>query len=226
MQIKNIVQKLASWAPLAYQESYDNAGLITGNATWDCTGILCSLDATEPVIQEAIDKGCNLVVAHHPILFKGLKTITGSNYVERTIIKAIKNDIAIYAIHTNLDNVLQGVNKMIADKLGLEDCTILQPKDGLLCKLFTYVPVTSADVVRNALFAAGGGKIGLYEECSFNTNGTGTFKPIAGANPVIGTVGNRETLEEAKIEVVFPAYLQSTILSTLFAAHPIRNSSL
>lgn len=220
MLIKNIVQKLAAWAPPVYQESYDNAGLITGSASWDCTGILCSLDATEAVIQDAIDTGCNMVVAHHPIVFKGLKTLTGSNYVERTIIKAIKNDIAIYAIHTNLDNVLHGVNKAIAEKLSLEQCVILQTKEGLLCKLFTYAPVNDAKAVRNALFAAGAGTIGLYEECSFNINGTGTFKPIAGANPAIGSVGNREVLEEVKIEVIFPAYLQQAVLSALFAAHP------
>ena len=220
MQIKNIIQKLAAWAPPVYQESYDNAGLITGSPAWDCTGVLCSLDATEAVVDEAIEKGCNLVVAHHPIVFKGLKTITGSNYVERIIIKAIKNDIAIYAIHTNLDNMLYGVNKMIAEKLGLQNCTILQPKEGLLCKLYTYAPVANANAVRDALFVAGAGKIGLYEECSFSTTGTGTFKPAQGANPFIGTVGSRETLDETKIEVIFPAYLQPAILAALFAAHP------
>src|SRR4051812_31374376 len=119
MTISAIIECLEKIAPSSLQENYDNAGLITGNKQWQCTGIIISLDATEEVIKEAIEKKCNLVVAHHPIVFRGLKKINGKNYVEKTIITAIKNDIAIYAIHTNLDNVIEGVNGKIADKLGL-----------------------------------------------------------------------------------------------------------
>ena len=126
--IRDIVSYLETIAPPAYQESYDNAQLITGDPRQEVTGILCTLDATEAVVQEAMDLGCNLIVAHHPIVFKGLKSFTGKNYVERTVVKAIKNDIAIYAIHTNLDHVSTGVNKKICDLIGLEKTKILQPK--------------------------------------------------------------------------------------------------
>ena len=145
MLIKEVIQVLAAKAPLSLQESYDNAGMIIGDPNWNCTGILCSLDATEEVIREAMEKGCNLVVAHHPIVFSGLKKINGKNYVEKTVIAAIKNDIAIYAIHTNLDNILDGVNQRFADRLGLINRRILAPKAGQLKKLYTYVPIAQAD---------------------------------------------------------------------------------
>ena len=191
MQIRDIITTLEQFAPPALQEAYDNAGLITGNNTWNCTGIIVSLDATEDVVQEAISKNCNLVVAHHPIVFKGLKTITGKNYVERTIITAIKHDIAIYAIHTNLDNVIEGVNGKIADVLGLINRQILVPKNDLLQKLAVFVPVAAKEKLMNALFAAGAGDIGNYSECSFSTEGTGSFKAGAGSQPVIGNRGER-----------------------------------
>ena len=220
MKIGEITSFLESTAPLSLQESYDNAGLLTGNNNWDCTGIITTLDATEAVVQEAIDKGCNLVVAHHPIIFGGLRKITGKNYVEQTIITAIKNDIAIYAIHTNLDNVLHGVNAAIADKLGLINRSILQPKNDTLKKLFTFVPVDHAEKVRSAIFAAGGGHISNYSECSFNATGQGTFKPGEGTNPFTGQIGQRHIEDEIKMEMIFPAWQQQTILNALFAAHP------
>ena len=220
MKIGEITSFLESTAPLSLQESYDNAGLLTGNNNWDCTGIITTLDATEAVVQEAINKGCNLVVAHHPIIFGGLRKITGKNYVEQTIITAIKNDIAIYAIHTNLDNVLHGVNAAIADKLGLINRSILQPKNDTLKKLFTFVPVDHAEKVRSAIFAAGGGHISNYSECSFNTTGQGTFKPGEGTNPFSGEIGQRHIEDEIKMEMIFPAWQQQTILKALFAAHP------
>ncbi len=220
MLINEIIHQLEALAPPTYQENYDNAGLITGSRTWECTGVLCTLDCMEATVKEAIYNNCNLIVAHHPIVFAGLKKINGSNYVERTLIAAIKNDIAIYAIHTNLDNVKHGVNNRIAEKLGLLERSILAPKQGVLYKLFTYAPLGQANVIKEALFAAGAGKIGLYEECSFNITGKGTFKPIAGSSPFLGKVGIRENAEEVKIEVIFPHYLQPKILNALFAAHP------
>ena len=220
MLIDYIITELEALAPPVYQESYDNAGLITGNKSWDCTGIICSLDCTEATVNEAIKKKCNLIVAHHPIVFSGLKKINGNNYVERTVIAAIKNDIAIYAIHTNLDNVMHGVNNRIADKLGLLERSILAPKQGIIYKLFTYAPASHAEAVRETLFAAGAGKIGLYEECSYNITGTGTYKPMLGSSPFLGEVGTRKMAKEVKIEVIFPYYLQSKILKALFAAHP------
>jgi dinuclear metal center YbgI/SA1388 family protein len=220
MKILEIIELLDELAPPSYQESYDNAGLITGNASSECTGIICTLDAIEDVIEEAISKGCNLVVAHHPIIFKGLKKITGKNYVEQTIITAIKNDIAIYAIHTNLDNLLQGVNGKMADKLGLQNRKVLLHRENNLMKLYTYVPQENAEKVRDAIFKAGGGQIGNYSECSFNIKGTGTFKPGEGTNPHIGDVGKREETNEEKIEVIFPAYLREKLVNAMTDAHP------
>lgn len=220
MKINEIIRSLETLAPLAFQESYDNAGLITGNREWECTGILISLDATEAIIEEAITRKCNLVVAHHPIVFKGLKKITGKNYVERTIIKSIKHDVAIYAIHTNLDNVLHGVNKIIADKIGLKNTTVLQPKEALLKKLITFAPILHADSVRKALFAAGAGNISKYSECSFNTEGTGTFKAGESANPFVGEIGKLQEEQEIKIEVIYPGYAEQKIIHAMKEAHP------
>ena len=220
MQIKQLLEILDNLAPSSYQEAYDNAGLLTGNSNADCKGVLCTLDATEEVINEAVHKGCNLVVAHHPIIFGGLKKITGKNYVERTIIKAIKNDIAIYAIHTNLDNLLCGVNKMMADKIGLVHRRVLLPRLNTLMKLVVFAPLADAEKVRNALFEATAGKIGKYSECSFSALGTGTFKPGEESVPYIGEKNKRELLEEERIEVIFPEYLKEKIVDAMVRAHP------
>lgn len=220
MLISQIIQFIEKFAPPAYQESYDNCGLIIGNNNWGCTGVLCTLDATEAVIEEAKSKNCNLVVAHHPIVFSGLKKLNGKNYVERAVISAIKNDIAIYAIHTNLDNVQNGVNATIAEKLGLKNCNILLPKQNLLCKLYLFVPPTHATQVRDAIFNAGAGHIANYSECSFNTQGTGTFKGNETTNPFSGTPGTRSEEAEVKIEVILPVYLQQYVVGKMIAAHP------
>jgi dinuclear metal center YbgI/SA1388 family protein len=218
--IRDIVSYLETIAPPAYQESYDNAQLITGDPRQEVTGILCTLDATEAVVQEAMDLGCNLIVAHHPIVFKGLKSFTGKNYVERTVVKAIKNDIAIYAIHTNLDHVSTGVNKKICDLIGLEKTKILQPKKDILSKLVTFVPLTDREKVSRAMFDAGAGRIGEYSGCSFQTIGTGTFTPSAQANPTLGERGTPEEVEEARIEVMFPSHLSQKIIKAMKGAHP------
>ncbi|HSH65090.1 MAG TPA: Nif3-like dinuclear metal center hexameric protein [Bacteroidia bacterium] len=202
MRLKEITNYLESVAPLSYQENYDNAGLICGNDEMEITGALLCLDSTEAVVEEAISLNCNLIIAHHPIVFSGLKKFIGKNYVERVIIKAIKNNIAIYASHTNLDNVHNGVNAKICEKLNLHNCTILSPQRNLLKKLITYCPREQAEEVRSALFYAGAGHIGNYNECSFNSPGTGTFKALEGANPYSGEVGKRFEGEEIKIEVV------------------------
>ena len=220
MKIKEITQFLESIAPPDLQETYDNAGLIVGNAESECSGVITSLDVTEEVINEAISKKCNLVVGHHPIIFKGLKKINGKNYVERTIIAALKNDIAIYAIHTNLDNVLEGVNHKIAEKLQLQNCKVLLPKEGTLEKLVTFAPVKNAEEVRNALFNAGAGSIGNYDQCSFNVEGTGTFRALEGSDPFVGEIGKRHQENEIRIEVVFPAAREQKIVKALKESHP------
>jgi dinuclear metal center YbgI/SA1388 family protein len=220
MTIHDITTFLASIAPPSLQEGYDNAGLITGNPGWACTGILTALDATEAVVQEAVEKKCNLIVAHHPIVFGGLKQLTGKNYVERTVIAAIKNDIAIYAIHTNLDNILGGVCGKMADRLGLVNRRVLQPKAGQLKKLFVFVPEAQATQVRQAIFAAGAGHIGNYSECSFNSSGTGTYRAGEGSNPFAGQVGSQHSEPEVKVEVVVPTWLIQPVVKAMIKAHP------
>ncbi len=220
MRIQDITSFLETVAPPSLQESYDNCGLLTGNASWDCTGILTTLDATEEVIMEAVAKGVNLVVAHHPIIFSGLKKINGKNYVERTVIAAIKNDIAIYAIHTNLDNMLHGVNAAIADKLGLMNRRILSVKKNTLKKLYTYVPIAQADAVRDALFASGAGMIGNYAECGFAVEGEGSFKAGEGTDPFVGNKGERHYEKELKLEMVFEAWKEKQVLNALIKSHP------
>ncbi|HLF44840.1 MAG TPA: Nif3-like dinuclear metal center hexameric protein [Chitinophagaceae bacterium] len=220
MKIAEITSYLESVAPPSLQESYDNTGLITGDIRWECSGILVTLDATEEVVLEAIKKKCNMVLAHHPIIFSGLKKINGKNYVEKAVIAAIKNDIAIYAIHTNLDNVPGGVNGKIADLIGLTRRTVLSAKEEILKKLFTFVPVKSAEKVRNSIFEAGGGQIGNYSECSFNAEGTGTFKAGKGTKPFIGEIGKQHQEPEIRIEIIFPSFLEKRIIQSLFSAHP------
>ena len=220
MKIANIISFLESVAHPSLQEQYDNAGLITGDAGWECTGIICSLDATEDVVKEAISKKCNLIVAHHPIIFGGLKKINGKNYIEKTVIAAIKNDIAVYAIHTNLDNVIDGVSGKMAAMLGLKNIAILSPKEGALKKLFTFAPVDKAAQIRNAIFEAGGGHIGNYSECSFSATGTGTFKAGQGTNPYVGNIGEQHSENELKIEVIIPSFLAGRIIAAMKTAHP------
>lgn len=220
MTINEVLLHLERFAAPELQEDWDNAGLLTGSRNWHCTGALICLDATKAVIAEAKEKGCNLVIAHHPILFKGIKKLNGKNYIEQAIIEAIKGDIAIYAAHTNLDNVLLGVNGKMADLLELQNKTILQPKRKVLRRLITFAPLDKAEGVRQALFAAGAGHIGEYAECSFNSEGTGTFRAEEGANPYVGKVGERHEEREAKIEIVYPFYLEYQVIVALKAAHP------
>ena len=219
MKIKQILTILEEMAPLAYAEDFDNVGLIVGNQDNEATGVLVCHDALENVIDEAIAKNCNLVVCFHPILFSGLKKITGKNYVERAVIKAIKNDIAIYAVHTALDNHKNGVNKILCDALGLNNTKVLVPKQNFIQKLITYTTPENADKVRNALFEAGAGTIGNYDNCSFNSDGFSTYQGNENSNPVIGTKGELTQTDEIKIEVTFEKHLQSKILKALFSNH-------
>ena len=208
MKIDQIIEALESIAPLSFQETYDNSGLITGSSEMDCKGVLCTLDVTEDVIKEAILKECNLVVAHHPILFKGITKLNGKNYVEKALILAIKHNIAIYAIHTNLDNILGGVNSAIAQKLELTNTKILLPTSKNLVKLVTFAPKEYAKTILEALFEAGAGNIGNYSEASFSIGGEGSFKGSENSNPTIGEKNKRTILNEQRIEVILPFYLQ------------------
>lgn len=221
--LADAIRELERIAPLELQEAYDNAGLITGRFETPLSGILCTLDCTEAVVREAARRGCNLVVAHHPIVFRGLKKLNGYNHVERAVIAAIRHDIAIYAIHTNLDNALhRGVNERIAQRLGLLQASlrILAPMQERLMKLITFVPEAHAEAVRQALFAAGAGHIGQYDECSFNTHGTGTFRAGTGTNPFVGKHGERHAEAETRIEVILPRHAGKAVLKALQTAHP------
>ncbi|MCB0803683.1 MAG: Nif3-like dinuclear metal center hexameric protein [Flavobacteriales bacterium] len=220
MKIKEIIHQLEQLAPPQLQESYDNANLIVGTGNKKFKKALICLDSTEEVIDEAIALGCNLVIAHHPIVFSGLKKFNGSNYIERVIIKAIKNDIAIYAIHTNLDNVFKGVNHKIAEKLGLKKLQILSPKRHQLRKLVFYAPIKNTAEIRNAVFEAGAGEIGNYSACSFNLTGKGTFKANDKAKPFVGEKGEIHEEQEDRIEVVYPVFKESAIIENLIAKHP------
>jgi len=220
MKIGDLLSAVEVFAAPELQEDYDNAGLITGNSLWECSGALCTLDVTVDVINEAKGNNCNLIVAHHPIIFRGLKRINGRSYVEQVIVEAIKNDIAIYAAHTNLDNVVLGVNGVIAKKLNLKNTTILQPKNKMLRRLITFAPLDKAEHVRQAVFAAGAGHIGKYSECSFNSEGSGTFRAGQGADPYVGEEGKQHQEKEMKIEIVYPFYLETQVVKALINSHP------
>ena len=220
MKINEITNYLESLAPLELQEDYDNSGFITGDKSWNISNILVCLDCNEEVVEEAITKSCNLIVTHHPIIFSGLKSIVGNNYVERTIIKAIKNDIAIYAIHTNLDNIKNGVNSIIANKIGLKNTKILRPKKGFIKKLCFYCPVSDANRLKKILWDIGAGKIGNYSNCSFSTIGHGTFLGNDDSKPTLGMKKVLNSNKEEKIEMIIPSYLQNKILDTLLFEHP------
>ncbi len=218
-KIKDIIPLLEEMAPLAYAEDFDNVGLLVGNLETETTGILVCHDALENVIEEAIAKNCNLIVCFHPILFSGLKKITGKNYVERAVIKAIQNNIAIYAVHTALDNHPEGVNKIFGNALGLTNTKILLPKENHIRKLVTFTVPENVEKVRNALFEAGAGTIGNYENCSFTSKGIGTYMGNENSNPEIGNRFELVEAEEIKIEVTFEKQLESKILKTLFENH-------
>jgi dinuclear metal center YbgI/SA1388 family protein len=219
-KLYSLIAHLESIAPPALQENYDNCGLITGTSDMEVKGVIISLDCTEQVIEDAIANDCNVIVSHHPIVFSGLKKLNGKNYIERTVIKAIKNDIAIYAIHTNLDNVRTGVNAMIAAKLGLLRTQVLAPKKGLLRKLVFFCPSSHATAVREAVFNAGAGNIGKYDQCSFRITGSGSFRPGPDAQPFKGEKGVLYDEVEERIEVIYEFWKEATILQAMRDKHP------
>lgn len=219
MIIQDVINCLEEIAPLAYAEDFDNVGLLVGHKNTEVTGILVTLDTLETVIDEAIEKKCSLIISFHPIIFNGLKKLTGKNYVERVVMKAIKHDIAIYAIHTALDNAIQGVNDMICKQLKLTNKRILIPQSDTIKKLTTYVPKNEAEQLRTSLFGVGAGSIGNYNHCSFNVEGFGTFNGNENSNPVKGQKGKTHTEAETKISITFPKHIESQVIKTLFKAH-------
>ena len=220
MTVQDVIQIVNDYAPLAYSEDFDNTGLLVGNAGAKVTGVLVTLDTLESVVDEAIENKCNLIVSFHPIIFSGLKKLTGTTYVERTVQKAIKNDIAIFAIHTALDNSWEGVNAKICDVLGVSNKQLLLPKRQRIQKLTTFVPVKHLKDVRQALFEAGAGTIGNYSHCSFTVNGEGSFQGEAGSNPTVGDVGQLHIENETQLGVTFPKHIHAKVLQALMASHP------
>lgn len=220
MQLKTIIEALETLAPKSFQEDYDNSGLLVGSPQMEVSKLLFCLDSTVAVVDEAIEKGANVIVAHHPIVFGGLKSLTGKNYIERTVIKAIKNDIAIYAIHTNLDNVSAGVNKELANRIGLEVTKLLSPKSNLMKKLVFFCPTKAVTQVRHAIFEAGAGQIGEYDCCAFQLEGEGSFRAGEKSNPHVGEKGKVHFEKEMRIETVVPNHLEHKVLSAMTAAHP------
>jgi dinuclear metal center YbgI/SA1388 family protein len=221
VKVQEIITLIETVAPLSLQEEYDNAGLIIGNANMDVTGALICLDVNEQIIEEAIKLNYNLIISHHPLIFKGLKKINGKNSTENCVILAIRNNLAIYAAHTNLDNVLvNGVNAALADKLHLSKRSVLRPADKKLMKIICFVPEMHAAAVRNALCEAGAGKIGNYDSCSYNSMGYGTFKALEHANPFVGEKNKIHTENEIRMELIFHSYQKANIIRALYNAHP------
>jgi len=220
MLISQLLNELHQWAPFNYQESYDNSGLLIGSPDCEVQKVLVSLDITEEVVAEAVKLGSDVIISHHPIIFHGLKSLTGKTPEERVVITALKNDIAIIAMHTNLDNVSHGVNAKIAEVLGLKNTQVLSPKVGLLKKLVVFVPPSHLTVLRSALFEVGAGHIGNYDECSFTLEGTGSFRAGDHTHAYVGEKGRLHQEKEARLELILPAHLQSQISRTIISKHP------
>lgn len=220
MLVQEVISYLEEIAPLSSQEHYDNCGLLVGDRTEIVSGVLLCLDCTEEVVQEAVNLGANLIIAHHPVLFKGLKSLTGKNYVERVVLSCIKSGIALYAVHTNLDNYRFGVNKEICDRIGLLNTSILSPKSDLLYKLVVFTPERYHSQVSQALFQAGAGEIGNYSNCHFYQQGTGTFKPLDNAQPFSGKLNELSTDTEIRAEYLVTEHRLGPVLAAMKSAHP------
>ncbi len=220
MILKELIIKLEATAPLDLQESYDNSGLLIGSPEKGINKALITLDITDAIVDEAIQTNCDLIIAHHPLIFKGLKQFTGNTLTERLVIRLIKKDIAVYAIHTNLDNIHTGVNNMLAQKLGLKNLRILSQGKGNLKKLVTFCPTNKADQLREAIFKAGAGHIGNYDSCSYNIAGRGTFRGLEGTNPYVGQKGELHVESEIRIETIVPGSIINKVIKAMIEAHP------
>ncbi|MFH0894990.1 MAG: Nif3-like dinuclear metal center hexameric protein [Bacteroidota bacterium] len=220
MKIQEIISFLETIAPLSFQESYDNSGLACGDKNAEIKNLLICLDVNENVVEEAVRKKCNLIISHHPVIFSPLKKIVPENYPGNILYKAIQNNIVLYSLHTNFDSIRNGINYSICEKLGLKNIRVLSPKQGILKKLVTFCPEKEIEKVRKALFDAGAGHIGQYDECSYNLKGTGTFRASTGANPFVGKIGKRHNEEETRFETIYPDYLEKKIIQALIQSHP------
>lgn len=220
MKINQIVQILEEWAPTSYAEDFDNVGLLVGNKNRSCTAALITHDVSVAVVEEAIANNCNLIICFHPIIFKGLTAITGKNYVEKTVLKAIENKIAIYALHTALDNHEFGISYHLGQLLSLTKQRILIPQKNNLFHLTTYVPISDKEKLLTALHDAGAGSLGNYSHCSFSVAGEGRFLPHQNSTPAIGEKNAMTHVEEVQIGVIVPKHTQQKVLNALENAHP------
>ncbi len=220
IQLKEITRFLEDLAPLSFQEEYDNSGLQVGDREMEVTGILITLDVTEEVMEEAARLGFNLVVSHHPVIFGGLKSLTGKNASQRIVAEAIRKGIAIYSGHTNVDAIPEGVSRTMADRLGLVNQRILDPMKGQLKKVAVFVPHDHMEEVRSAMFRAGAGQVGEYEQCSFNLEGKGTFRGLEGTDPFVGKTGEMHQEPETRVETIVPAHRVDKVVQAMVAAHP------
>lgn len=220
MKIAQLVQALEETAPSLWQEEYDNSGLIIGDPEKEISRALVCVDVTPAVIAEASEKHCELIISHHPLVFWGIKRVIPGNFTEDLVIHAIKNNIAVCSVHTNLDNVERGVSWILGQKIGLTHSRILAPRRGLLRKLVTFCPVNYADKVKQAIFEAGAGFIGNYDSCSFQLQGKGTFRGMEGSQPFVGEKGKVHVENELRLETIFPVHREREIIQALLSAHP------
>jgi len=220
MKLKELTDFLESVAPLAFQEDYDNSGLLTGSQEQEISAALLCLDITPAIVDEAISRGCNLIISHHPFIFRGLKKIEPGKMESEILIRVIKHEIAVYAIHTNIDNARGGLNEFLCRKLGLSNIDILSKKNGMLSKLVTFCPLDYTAKVRQAMFDAGAGVIGKYDFCSYNVNGQGTFRASSDTRPFVGEKNSIHFEDETRIEVIFPNHLEERLVKALQSAHP------
>lgn len=220
MKIRDIIYAIETFAPRALQEDYDNAGLQAGDTAKDCTGVLLSLDVSERTVAEAVERCCNLIISHHPLLFKGVKSISPSTETGRTLFAAINNGIAVYAAHTNLDNARFGVSACMAEKLGLRNVRVLQPQKGRFSKIVVFVPESHAGLVREGLCHAGAGRTGDYDSCSYSMKGIGSFRALDGADPYVGDVGVIHHEPEMRIEAIIPTEKVNVAIGQIYRLHP------
>lgn len=220
MKLKEIINYFEEIAPFSLQESYDNSGIQIGNPSREVKAALLCIDVTEDVVAEAVKTGSDLIISHHPLLYNGVRRLTGKTMVERVIEQSIRNDVSIISLHTNIDSVFNGVNGKICDKLGLKNRRVLSPVEGKLLKLVFFVPRSNAEDVRNAIFESGAGIIGNYDSCSFNLEGKGSFRAGENTTPHVGEKGKLHFEEEVRIETILPAHLKNNVVRSMINAHP------
>ncbi|MBP5687674.1 MAG: Nif3-like dinuclear metal center hexameric protein [Muribaculaceae bacterium] len=220
MKVKEITDAIEAVAPLYLQESWDNSGMQVGDQDSEVTGVVLCTDVREEIVDEAIERGANMIISHHPLLFRGLKKIVGRSYQERIVAKAIKNDITIYCAHTNMDSAVGGVNFKMAEKLGMTGVRVLDPQQGTQRKIVVFVPTEAVAMVEKAMCDAGAGRLGNYDNCTYSMNGEGHYRALDGAEPWAGKVGEKHSEPEVRLEVLVHKALCGRVVAAMIKAHP------